>query len=235
MIGHRPPASWFTNKSKWTRTKKTSTSTSPNPSKMQKKTPTYKWIHCPSVLLWAMETQTQLRKPLTQTLLSRCPCPVSPNHAFQHRALFGCLAMQRTGNQTIGVLQSTTLTPHKSRWGFWWYTGTPLRTGKKTWKPRTDSRIISTNKQHFIISFVKHFALMSRIFPPNVLAPVWELAQDHPNFNFKITFLQRKCGDRKLVLAPQISLHMKLKKNIPLHLTKTKKQQPWTRSSSPNN
>ena len=63
---------------------------------------------------------------------------------------------------------------------------------------------------------------MSRIFPPNVLAPVWELAQDHPNFNFKITFLQRKCGDRKLVLAPQISLHMKLKKNIPLHLTKTK-------------
>lgn len=67
---------------------------------------------------------------------------------------------------------------------------------------------------------------MSRIFPPNVLAPVWELAQDHPNFNFKITFLQRKCGDRKLVLAPQISLHMKLKKNIPLHLTKTKKQQP---------
>ena len=157
-----------------------------------------------------METQTQLRKPLTQTLLSRCPCPVSPNHAFQHRALFGCLAMQRTGNQTIGVLQSTT----------------PLRTGKKTWKPRTDSRIISTNKQHFIISFVKHFALMSRIFPPNVLAPVWELAQDNPNFNFKITFLQRKCGDRKLVLAPQISLHMKLKKNIPLHLTKTKKQQP---------
>ncbi len=64
-----------------------STSTS-NPSKMLGNHD-IKVVHCPSFLLEAMNTFNSVTLIHTFQLAP----VVSPNHAFQHWALFGCLAM----------------------------------------------------------------------------------------------------------------------------------------------
>lgn len=74
----------------------------------------------------------------------------------------------------------------------------PLKMKKSGSHVQMPESFQQTNKQHFIISFVKHFALMSRIFPPTVMFSnrFWELAQDHPNFNFMKGFDRYPSFDR---------------------------------------